>query len=1009
MYEEYIQRWKDYKRQYGDQTCLFYMVGKFYEMYDILNKQSGEGQTNVKQAVETLGITLTVREKDGPHGEDCLFAGFPEQSLQKFAAMLTRDGWTVVVCDQQKDDSGKVLGRPVARIFSPGTHIEFAGTEAPYLAGIWFQEQVEDAPVYAAAVLDMTTGHLVSYESKCSGGPEIWSSDELVHFFQIHAPRETVIWWRGAALARPTEAIFRRRCGLQKGALHIESGNPEPQGTLEHPMVRKGFLEGLFSKRLGLLPIHEQLQIRTKPITERILVCLLHFAEEHLPSALQNLDEHVTWTPEHSVYMGNSTLTQLNYVGTGSEQSVLTLFQKALTSLGKRSMRERLLTPSSDRAIIQGRLEKVDYFYSASPETIKRLEGYLRMIHDIARIHRKISMYTVTPADILALDQSYGCIGLLDEALLQTVLDWGIGVRASWTQYKSLFEESFDITKTKQAMKDEDISFLPKAKAPKTSELEENLAQMKQRVEECLETLRIWVGLPPEAIRFERQETSSYMFTATKTTLAIVKRKLTSTPVEKYPFPGIVVHEKKSSRGTIEFPLLHTLHYQTFHLRAQLQQAIKEELAPICNALQHPMWKTMEQWVALVDVSLTLAKVAKEKGYVKPELCEGQEAGLYALGLRHPLLESIQSKVEYVKHDVSLGFDEQSGWLLYGMNASGKSSLMKSIGVNVLLAQAGSYVPATVFKLKPFKSILTRILNQDSLWAGLSSFAVEVSELRDIFQKADLKSLVLGDELCSGTESVSATSLVAAGIQYLHTKKARFVFATHLHDLNKLPQIASLSDLGIWHLRVHYDSVTDTLIYDRTLHKGPGGTLYGLEVARAMHLPHEILKVAHQFRKQLLGETSLEEASTSSWNSLVIRKECELCKHAITRDLEVHHIQPRMNAIQGRFEDGTSMNAVSNLIVVCQVCHDKHHAGQLEIGPQKQTSAGPQRVIKETIAPPSKAKVKVKWTPEEQTTIETYLRTYPHLPISRLVYDLKQQEDIEISEAALRKIRNTLS
>ena len=107
------------------------MVGKFYEMYDILQKQTGEGQTNVKQAVETLGITLTVREKDGPHGEDCLFAGFPEQSLQKFAAMLTRDGWTVVVCDQQKDDAGKVLGRPVARIFSPGTHIEFAGTEAP--------------------------------------------------------------------------------------------------------------------------------------------------------------------------------------------------------------------------------------------------------------------------------------------------------------------------------------------------------------------------------------------------------------------------------------------------------------------------------------------------------------------------------------------------------------------------------------------------------------------------------------------------------------------------------------------------------------------------------------------------------------------------------------------------------------------------------------------------------------------------------------------------------------
>ena len=122
----------------------------------------------------------------------------------------------------------------------------------------------------------------------------------------------------------------------------------------------------------------------------------------------------------------------------------------------------------------------------------------------------------------------------------------------------------------------------------------------------------------------------------------------------------------------------------------------------------------------------------------------------------------------------------------------------------------------------------------------------------------------------------------------------------------------------------------------------------------------------------------------------------------------MHHIQPRMKAVQGRLEDGTSMNALSNLIVVCQACHDKHHAGELEIGPQKLTSTGPQRVAIVTPTAP-KTKVKVKWSTEEQATIENYLRTYLHLPISRLVYDLKQQEDIEISEASLRKIRNTLS
>ena len=1006
MYEEYIKKWTEYSKQYGDQTCLFYMVGKFYEMYDILDKQTGDGQTNVRRAVETLGITLTVRDKDGPRGEDCYFAGFPEQSLQKFAGMLTREGWTVVVCDQDKDAAGKVKGRPVARIFSPGTHIELAGAEAPYLAGIWFQE-TDGAPLYAAATLDLTTGHLVSLEGKAVGSSEVWSADELVHFFQIHSPRETVIWWRGAPLTRPTEAILRRRCGLPKGAVHLESASPEVQGTFETPLCRKTYLEQVFSKKLCLLPILEQLQLRTKPMTERILVALLHFAEQHLPSAIQNLHEHVVWTPHTSVYMGNNTLAQLNYIGTGSEQSVLGLFTKTLTSLGKRAMRERLLTPSSNRDIIQQRLEQVEYFYRLSDEETKRVEGFLRLIHDIARIHRKITMYTVTAADILALDQSYGCVSYLDQLLKDTCLNFGDEKRNEFETYKSIFQSQFDIEKAKLAIKHENLSFLPGDKAPKTSAVEGKLVALEKNVQTLLQTLQTWFGLPPDALRLESQDSTPYVFTATKTVLGLIKKKLHTTPVDQHPYPNLAVHEKKSSRGSLECQTLEGYCYQTFHLRSALQQAIKEELPPICTAVETTLWTEIEAWIGLVDVSLALAKVAKERGYTKPELVESAEAGLYALGLRHPLLESIQTRVEYVKHDVSLGFDKESGWLLYGMNASGKSSLMKSIGVSVLLAQAGSYVPATVFKLKPFNSILTRILNQDSLWAGLSSFAVEIAELRDIFQKADEKSLVLGDELCSGTESVSATSLVAAGIQYLHTKQTRFVFATHLHDLNKLSEISSLPQLGIWHLRVHYDAANDRLIYDRTLHRGPGGTLYGLEVARAMHLPYEILKEANRFRRSLLGETSVEEASTSSWNSLVLRKECEICRSAITRDLEVHHIQPRASATEGRLEDGSSMNNLRNLIVVCQVCHDKHHAGELEIGPQKQTSAGPQRIT--TSTSPAPKKVKVKWTEGEQQTIEQTLRKFPHVSITRLVYDLKQQDDIVISEAALRKIKQSLT
>jgi len=1010
MYQEYISKWKQYSTQYGPQTCLFYLVGKFYELYDILDKTTGDGQTNVRQAVETLGITLTVREKDGPQGEDCLFAGFPEQSLQKFAGVLTRDGWTVVVCDQDKNSSGKVTGRPIARIFSPGTHVELAGADAPYLAGLWLQESLESPPSYAAAVLDLTTGALCSVEGITQGSSEIWSADELVHFFQLYPPRETVVWWRGAPLTVPQEAILRRRCGIPKGSLHVESGSAETQGTLEVPLVRKAYLEGLFSKTLSLLPILEQLQIRSKPLTERCLVSLLRFAEDHLPSAIQNLSNHTVWCPHTSVYMGNNSLAQLNYVSTGSEQSVLSLFSKAITSLGKRALRTRLLTPSADVSVIQTGLQDVTTFYTLSDAELKPMESWLRGIQDLARLHRKILLTTVTPTDILALDTSYGSAQRLESLLRGTCLEWTAEERTQIETYRSLFASCFDLEKAKLAIRNEDLTCLPDAKAPKTAELETRLADRKTQTQELVEQLRIWIGLPPDAIRLEATDTSYLQLTATKTVLKLVREKLQRTPSAEHSSPGLSVHEKKSSRGTIECPALDTITAQIFALRSRLSQAVKEELPPLCSAVHHEAWKLLETWIARVDGSLTLAKVAKERGYTKPEIVEGDEGGLLALGLRHPLLESVQTRTEYVKHDVSLGMDEEAGWLLYGMNASGKSSLMKAIGVSVLLAQAGSYVPATVFKLKPFRRVLTRILNTDNLWAGLSSFAVEVSELRDIFQKADQTSLVLGDELCSGTESVSATSLVAAGIKHLHSKHSRFVFATHLHDLNKLPEISRLPGLGIWHLRVHYIAATDTLIYDRTLHRGPGGTLYGLEVARAMHLPHEILNQALAYRRQLLGEASLEEAPLSQWNPQILRKTCELCSSQIVRDLEVHHIVPRMEAKEGRLSDGTSMNDARNLIVVCQVCHDKHHAGLLTIGPLVQTSSGPQRQTTEVAPSQTPArKLKVKWTPEEQETIERLLRKFPHLPLQRLVLDLRDQYDITISAAALGKLRGTLS
>lgn len=980
------------------------LVGKFFELYDILDKETQEGQTNVKQAVEILGIQLTVKKSDGPKGEDCYFAGIPEASLQKYATILTRENWTVVVATQEKNDSGAVTGRPVTRIFSPGTHIESAGSEPPYLAALWLEESSltkQAAPTFAATVLDLTTGALQSFEGTARGFPDSWTADELVNFFQIYRPKELLVFWRGDKFVCPTESFLRKTLELPQTLFHRKLANSDELGSLENPTVRAECLKDFFSEH-GLLSIREFIGVQDKEKVERCLTSLLVFAKEHIPSAVKNLIGHTFWIPGDGVYLGNHSLVQLNYVSAAQEDSVFTVFQRSITAIGRRATRARLLHPSSSPKRIEQRLKEVDYFYQVSPELQKSVETQLRLMFDISRLHRNCMVYTCSASDILNLNQSYQCILQLIELVSQVQSPFSF---QPWLteleEYQSLFHSLFDIQKAERSVRDGEVSFFKDDVAPKTKECETKLVACLVSANETIETLRRWVGLPEEALRLEGRDQQFLQATVTKTTANLIKKKLTTSD----NIHGIQVHLRTSSRSQLECTRLTELTREYENLLIELKRTAEQELIPICKRLTNlgeSMWSTLEEWIGKVDCALTLAKVSKQRGYCRPTIVQRQgDSGFKAIGLRHPLLESIQTRVEYVKHDVSLGFDESNdlGWLLYGMNASGKSSLMKAIGIATLLAQAGCYVPATSFHLAPFKSVLTRILNQDNLWAGLSSFAVEMSELRDIFSKADPYSLVLGDEVCSGTESVSATSLVAASIQYLTQVKSRFVFATHLHGLHKL---AEFPKVGTWHLQCHYDIVNDRLIYDRTLHKGPGTTLYGIEVARAMHIPLSIVESALTFRRKLEGEISYSEATPSHWNASIVAMRCEKCGSPKAKELEVHHVKHRAEAVGGRFKDGSHQNDLRNLAVLCEKCHDDLHAGLFEIGPIQQTSDGETRSFTSNT---TKTKVTVD---EKRPIIERYLREHPNIPLKRIVHAIQINENLVVSEAMVRAVRKNV-
>jgi DNA mismatch repair protein MutS len=348
--------------------------------------------------------------------------------------------------------------------------------------------------------------------------------------------------------------------------------------------------------------------------------------------------------------------------------------------------------------------------------------------------------------------------------------------------------------------------------------------------------------------------------------------------------------------------------------------------------------------VTMIDVLQNQVYVALKNKYCKPVIKKQSDSicdsFVKACDLRHCLIEHINTNELYVTNDIELGNNtDQNGILLYGTNAVGKTSLIRALGIAVIMAQAGLYVPCSSFEYIPYKSIFTRILGNDNLFKGLSTFMVEMSELRVILKSANNFGLILGDELCSGTEMDSAISIFVAGLKKLHDAKCSFIFATHMHEINKYEEIEELDRLSMKHLEVIYNKEKDILVYDRKLKDGPGFSMYGLEVCRSLHLPEDFLKYANEIRlKYRNNEQSILSAKPSKYNAKKIRNICEMCNNEM--GTEIHHLQHQKNADELNFIGHFHKNHVANLISICEKCHDTIHLNG-EQHRKVMTSTGP--------------------------------------------------------------------
>lgn len=373
-----------------------------------------------------------------------------------------------------------------------------------------------------------------------------------------------------------------------------------------------------------------------------------------------------------------------------------------------------------------------------------------------------------------------------------------------------------------------------------------------------------------------------------------------------------------------------------------IYQSILDEMVE-----KYMFFTNMANFVAKLDLIHSYAKVAQLYNYKRPDIVLGSSSVSFfeSIGLRHPIIERIIDGA-YVTNNVSLGLNDFStkdmsqGKLLYGVNQVGKSSLVKSAPLNIIMAQMGCFVAATHFRYVPYHKIITCLNSDDNIFQGLSTFAKELEGLRTILRQAGCHTLVAGDELCSGTESHSGMAITSSAILSLVESKTSFIFATHMHELLDLSPIKSLapSTLQICHLSISYDEDTKNLIYDRKLREGPGLSTYGLMVAKSLELPSEFIDRASTILYEIMGHSAtILSTKQSRYNSEIYVDKCANCNKQDVQ-LHTHHIIEQKSAdnkqlvtkvivANGQTIDIGSLhkNAKDNLIILCHACHEKLH------------------------------------------------------------------------------------
>ncbi len=905
IYDDYDRYCEDYIEKYGKETVVLMEVGSFYELYAVHNSHETSG-ADIYNIASLLNITVTRKNKKILQNSrsNHLLAGFPSIMLSKFISILINANKTVVLVEQISLPPNPK--REVTRIYSPSTYDEliFHNESTNYFMHVYLECIGQSGLSVGVSCVDLSTGKTFVEEINSKGD----KSEVFEKLFKIQnnfRPKEVIM----SSLTAVDKADIDCVTNVFKNCKVYNKVN-----QLIHDVSKMVFIENALSRyyqnesQLTMVEYLDLERMLNGVISYSYLLEFLYHTNPHQRRDLQKPERHFD---DDNLDISYNATEQLN-ISCG-DVSVLDIMNNCKTSIGRRYFRDRIMRPSRCEDIIKSSYAMIESFSCLDIESIRT---ELSTIKDIEKIKNK-EVRKFIPIDVLTIWQSACTLTDMVKRYALRSADF-ISLVEYMSSVFSLDSDEFFNIGSNLSMESANI-FKDKA----------SFIELRNRIDSSVDAFHRYVKNIPEAIRdhfkVESNEKDGYYIVCTPKRFEN-HRKNYKDLFAKCKFDTgktstkIFIDEERQLNATIR------------RSEADLLQLIDGRFRESVDYIKVHHMKDLNEMVSLVefiDFYSTCNYNNIKYQLRKPELLGNgttKPGYLKATNIRHPIIENISKKTRYIGNDVELNGE---GMVLYGVNASGKSSFMKSLGISVILAQSGCYVPADSFQYKPFHKLFTRITGHDNIYKNQSTFVLEMSELRRILQHADDHTMVIGDELCSGTETVSAVSIVSAGIKYLSNRGTCFVFATHLHEL-----VNHINDFAkIFHLSVTRDG--KDIVYDRIIKPGIGDTLYGLEVCCSLDMNEEFLMMAYNVRNKYNSDSLL---NTSRYNSKKLKNSCEIC--GSKTKVDIHHIVEQQFADENGNHESFHKNDLHNLVPLCKKCHDAVHKGEIEVHGYVSTSRG---------------------------------------------------------------------